>query len=549
MLNVKLLTRGFLFSSFLASLSSAHAMFDEGDRIPPFNISTLQKGYELGLEGKTLEFEGKKYFVKNTSSYIPYFPHYLNEHEISSGYSNQDKEFFFSYSEGGPAMRWNPETQQMEEDPYYPPSGIEHFNLTVKRVLEEPKSDAFVIESSISALSNDRKELSESVDIVSKKTSSLNINSAVQDMSIVREEKKNKILYTIFKEPDVNKNTSEKNLYVEFNHEKNYYIGMELLSPQNVGWWNQRLGYDAYMQYGKEVEMIKEIERNTTQEQQAAAMEINKSYIAAMNSMSGTSMSYSTSTRHEAEDFFDLRHSAGIFDNEYENLVQKQESYSTSGDYLGAWRGFKYNLDHYSIDSPTWVAYVSSKPIEDLLYKNVSVISPDIKMAMTVKISKSFYTPLGIYNCPIAKAFDKEMGNVQYEQLSMPTHSAVARFVGQINPEVEDMVVRPLKPMGIIFKKSGLEFSESNGFPQNINYPYIGCTLPFSHRWYDEKDVKGKEAFGNAPFVIVKPRTNELHEISADHWFSQSPFLGGVTREKIEAFPFVTVNRQSLYKL
>ena len=179
--------------------------------------------------------------------------------------------------------------------------------------------------------------------------------------------------------------------------------------------------------------------------------------------------------------------------------------------------------------------------------------SPDIKMAMTLKVSKTFYGPLGIYRSPIAQASDKEKGIESYRRLSMPFHSKVARFVKQINPDIKEMVVRPMQSMATIFKKSGLEeFSESKGCAQNINYPYVRCTLDFPGRWYTTPDVlspEETEKFGESPYILIDPRTDEYHQIDYGHWFTKSPFFGGIGRDKIQSFPFFTVDIKALGNL
>lgn len=83
-------------------------------------------------------------------------------------------------------------------------------------------------------------------------------------------------------------------------------------------------------------------------------------------------------------------------------------------------------------------------------------------MAMTLKVGQSFYSPLGIYKSPIATAFDERAGQ-NHRNLSMMMHAGAARFVGQIQPEVQYMVVKPLASMSSIFSKGGLSFSKSTG--------------------------------------------------------------------------------------
>ena len=111
------------------------------------------------------------------------------------------------------------------------------------------------------------------------------------------------------------------------------------------------------------------------------------------------------------------------------------------------------------------------------------------------------------------------------------------------------MVVRPLKSMKGIFGKSGLEFSESNGRAQSIEKPYIRCTTAYPGRLYDipvRLTDAEKEEFGNSQYILIDPRTDEFHRISHNHWFVKNPFLGRVSRDLFEAFPFVTMDIESL---
>lgn len=317
----------------------------------------------------------------------------------------------------------------------------------------------------------------------------------------------NNVPFKIFEEPNMIKNTTDKDFYVEYNADKSFWVGFEYLTAQNVHWWSQRLGCDAYMLCGKEVKIDRIFRAEMSSEQQTTASEMNEALAKAFG------FSYSTESQHAAEEFIAMMDSSP-FDEQYENLVNSHGLNCNTKDYIGAWRGFNYNLKHYA-EAPTWVAYVSSHSVKDQLYKNTSVTSPTIKMAMTLQISHSFYCPLGIYSCPTAQAYDKEAGNTQYTQLSIPFHAATARFVGVICPEVKYMVVRPLKSMTNIFKKSGLDLG-SGAY------------------------VDGK--------TIVDPRTHELYQMSKDHWLSKSSFLGGADWKLIEAFPFVTIDRQLLEK-
>jgi hypothetical protein len=563
MLNVKFLTKSLLVSSFLVSLSPASAMFgisdndsidEKSDRAFLSGV-TLKKGYELGLEGKALESkDGKKFLVTSHPNFYgtPYFSPYLDKHYNLLGtrtWNNStcsfDNEFCFSHSEGGgPTQKYNEQTQTWEYDPYDIMPGHEVLNLLVKPVLEEPIK--------LEKISN-KEQMKESNEAISdqpattatQKSPTPDINSEISKKAIVSskietEEKDKKISKAkIFIEPDVNKNASEKNLYVEYNPEKKYYTGMELLTHENYDWWKKRLGYEAYMAYGPEIEFNRRLEMNKTNEQRMAEAESNRAFAEAYAS---AGIPYSTSTEHQAEEFIRLRMAEG-YDEEFEQLVARQPT-SSSADYLSAWRGFKYNLDHHS-DAPTWVAYVSSKPVENLLCKTMSVTSPDLKLAMTNTMSKSFNFPLGIYHSPIALAFDKESGTQDYRELANPFQSCVARFVQKIDSEIKYTVLRPLKPMATRSKKSGVNFSVSNGDAQEIEFPYIRCVLPRQSGWYSQSvhlTDEEKENFGDSPYILIDPRTDEFYRIGYNHPFLKSPFLGGIGRDKIDAFPFFTVD-------
>ena len=47
--------------------------------------------------------------------------------------------------------------------------------------------------------------------------------------------------------PDTISNTSDNIFYVEYDANRNLWFGMELLTSSNVGWWKERLAYEAYI--------------------------------------------------------------------------------------------------------------------------------------------------------------------------------------------------------------------------------------------------------------------------------------------------------------
>ena len=96
------------------------------------------------------------------------------------------------------------------------------------------------------------------------------------------------------------------------------------------------------------------------------------------------------------------------------------------------------------------------------------------------------------------------------------------------------MVVRPIASMSSIFKKSGVNLTESNGRTQKTDKPYVRCVTDFSGRWYSTPDAltdDEKAKFGKSLYILVDPRTEDYYQINS-HWFSYHPFLGGQPREK-----------------
>ncbi|MBL8676486.1 MAG: hypothetical protein JNJ47_03540, partial [Alphaproteobacteria bacterium] len=340
--------------------------------------------------------------------------------------------------------------------------------------------------------------------------------------------------------------------YAEHIAGRNLWVGIEYMTPESRTWWTQRLGYDAYMHFGKQINFEHERLQGMSEEERTQ-MEDNQRAFAENMSSSGApfQLNFDPLPRYvyEAQEFASLRFGTGIDEAFMKLYFEKGPELPTAqnDDYLSAWRGFQYNLNN-NLEAPTWIAYVSSQPVEGPLYEKVPVTSPEIKMAMTLKIGQSFYSPLGIYKSPIATAFDEG----QHRNLSMMMHAGVARFVGQIQPKVQHMVVRPLTSMSSIFDKSGLPFSKSTGVKQiSAERPYVRCTTPIPHRWYDAPEVlsaEEKEKYGDSPYIIVDP-AGEYYQISGDHWFAKSPFLGGVSRDKLQTFPFVTASREELGKL
>lgn len=361
------------------------------------------------------------------------------------------------------------------------------------------------------------------------------VPAAITTLKITEEIKdQNKKSTQVFKEPDRIENNSNKTFHA-FSDSTGHY-GFELLTPEHAEWWKNRLGACAYMQYGKESDL-------EDHEQILGLIPPTENIFADFKSSNSTYKPDAFSVTKK--DLINMC-SSSKYDAQYKELYAKQASIHGGTDYLGAWRGFKYNLETLQ-NCPIWVAYTSLKPIEGPLCKNTSVTSPDIRMEMTFLMSETFYGPLGIFGDPITQAAEKEKGNMPGKQLSMTFHSATARFVKLINPQAKYMIVRPIESMRAIFKKSGIQLSESYGSSQNINYPYIRYVKDVVYTWdKDSLTDAEKENFGDSPYILIDPRTNEYHQISHDHWFCKNPFLGGMDFRTIAKYPLVTIDIEDL---
>lgn len=491
------------------SMVEKNIIYNEVENTLSLTARMLEKGYALGREGKTLKLQdGSELLITNLQPWTEpgFFRLRYNYYSSSAAYGIVMPEFdkFTAYGNANDEFIFN-----------YEEPNIDVFKLCVKRF---PKKQ--INETNIPPRHKEEAPLvnTDVSQVISRPTKSITIENNEEFIDVThvisepiskisqalpKEEEKenfNHNKYKIFNESPLPKNRAKKAFYTNYDEEKGLYYSQELLTEETSRWWLERIGYEAHMQFG-------------TRE----------------------NCGYGIYESEDVRKFLNLR-SKPFYDGEYEALFNKQTSYPSGSfrDYLAAWRGFQHNLENYK-ENPTWVAYISSKPVEGPLCNSASVTSPDIKMAMTLKVSETFYTPLGIYNSPIAQAFDKDR---PYKQLSMPFHSAVARFVQKIYPGVKEMIVRPLQSMAVIFEKMRLEFSKSSGYSQGINYPYV--------RYFISKTAEDMKNFGNSPFIIADSRTDEFHLISEDHWFSQSPFLGGADLQLIEAFPFFTVDVNSL---
>ena len=135
-----------------------------------------------------------------------------------------------------------------------------------------------------------------------------------------------------------------------------------------------------------------------------------------------------------------------------------------------------------------------------------------------------FYSPLGIWSSPIARAHDQAI-----PRLSIPLHSLIAQTMTTIDPSIKYMVTRPQTPMINIFTKSGIPFTSTFGEElRDSQGPYVR-----------------REYTMAIPYSLVDPRTDTTYSMSKEHIFTMHPFLGGIYRQDME-FPFVTIDVQEL---
>lgn len=560
----KSLFASLLLTSSLVVISSAKAGFDEQGHFK-LSVAKLKKGYEEGVitlkDGKT--FSVAEYYSWQKADFSMAY----DDSEKIYGCQNYDYNGGRPYKEdgylfqkiggGGPLYVQNPETGEWYYDYDQLDPGFDVFNLILRPIKEE-KEISTDLSDRIADLSISSSSTEERVADLSSSSTSSPFSHASSSTPTTEEDSSITIRKTssakIFIEPNQISNTATHSFYAEHIAGRNLWVGIEYVTLESRSWWTQRLRRDAYMHFGKQIDLEHKRLDEIPEEEKAQMIAGQRSYLESMASISGSSYQGNIDLLpvyvREAEGFAQC---GANYDEAFMELYfEKGPEYSAQNDdYLSAWRGFQYNLD-YNPEVPTWVAYVSSEPVEGPLYTKVSITSPQIKMAMTLKVGKSFYSPLGIYKSPIATAFDERAGQ-NHRNLSMMMHAGAARFVGQIQPEVKYMVVRPLASMSSIFAKSGLPFSKSTGIRQaSAALPYIRCITPIQHRWYSAPEVLSDEEkvnFGGSPYIIIDPQTDEYHRISSDHWFTESQFLGGMPRENFETFPFVTVSREELGKL
>lgn len=344
--------------------------------------------------------------------------------------------------------------------------------------------------------------------------------------------------------PDIVPNRASQSFYTFHDSNRGLWFGMELLQDNNVAWWRERLGWEATMEFGKsfQEDLLSKLPMllNPSSESPFGDSQIEQLYDARcwFNDPFTPQMHFA-----REPEFMSMRTPAFddsplAFQIAYQRYIPSEQQ---RANYLGAFRGFKMNLDRYGV-TPTWVAYVSSEKIGGPLYTHLAPTSSTIKMAMSATVDGPFYSPLGIYSSPIARASDEK----PCTQLSLPFHSFVAKTMGDIDPSVRYTVTRPLENMSKIFTKSNIPFSSSFGTTLSEH------NLPVILRQGRYESPTGEIInFHNTrytPFVLFDPRTEETYQLGENHPFVTNYYLGGIPlRDMI--FPFVTFDRKALAEL
>ena len=337
-------------------------------------------------------------------------------------------------------------------------------------------------------------------------------------------------------EPDSIKNMTDKDFYVEYNQNRNLYFGMERVSAKNVEWWKKRLAYDAYFHAPPQIKTDVLNSKTTSSSKTGESDDLMQMIEGLFSKMSNNTahLAYSPFLKEiETNSNFLLFLSKNIT-NRKKSETQKSREFGES--LMGAIEGFYYNLENYNAggEGATWVAYVSSIPVNGLLCSEIKATSPSIKMAMTVKVSSHIYSPLGIYRNPIAHAFDKETGaESKTKSLSMLLHSFVARMVGEhIMPSVIYMVFRPLDTMIKILESSKINYSVSDAKKQ-LKGPYLHCEI-----------LRGKPK----NITLFDPTNDTIYKFGKNHWFCTSELISNINDAefKFEISPFFIIDRREL---
>ena len=341
---------------------------------------------------------------------------------------------------------------------------------------------------------------------------------------------------------------ANKEFYVEYNKGKNLWFCMERVTSANIDWWKTRLAYDAYMHFEPPRVLLDRLSSTIRHGRLPSFYSGNPVYMGSPVEP-GSEEEIELNARYEVCGAYRSKVESN---REYMNLFNKTcDYYYGEGDISGmekrvpsstfrygltnAIEGFHYNLEHYTDggSGSTWVAYVSSTPVNGPLYLESSfdIASPAIIMAVTVKISNPFYSPLGIFRSPIAMA----CGRSEVKNLSMLLHVFVARKVGEIMPLVQFGIFRPLSTMRKIFKSSGIRYTETS------NSGIQATTLPC---------VRFFKLGPLSPIWVIDKSDDKAYEIGFQHWFRRNPFLGGNPNESaVSQYPFITFNRIELGSL
>ena len=314
------------------------------------------------------------------------------------------------------------------------------------------------------------------------------------------------------------------------------YIGIERLTDKAAEFWQQRLALEAYTYLNSYVQEAEKKHREPSLMASARPTQF------ALTSGEETGLG---PDRHlEAQEMMHGWEKA--FTPELEQLSRTHSSPHPSyiEDYLGAWRGFRYNLKHPA--NVTWVAYLTTSPVTGFQYlEPANVASTAIKMAMTVQITDGIYCPLGIFTSPIG--YFGDLGSkVKRGSKSMLLHAGVAKLVNEINPGKMDLaVIRPLASMRAILAKSSIPYAESTAstaYFEGINRNCITDAGLFN------ADTIAALGYSGEELVLIEPGPEKMHFIAPTHWFATSPFLGGMHRDwkNMGQFPYVIIKRADL---
>lgn len=523
----------FLLSSALAFFypGSSHAMEDESD-LTPSNLQVPSKNEEDKLS--SLQTSKKSPFIElvQEKREIPEKTNELNKRLETL--RRQGLSLVFA------VMRLNDKSSS-------------EFQEKQKLCLAMSKEEE-LIEEKMKSLSQRYqeidKELPEAALALYRKREKKNVptegilykNEELTSLAIVDLGKGQKVIQV----PDSISNAAAHSFYIHHDSSKGLWFGMELLQPENISWWRERLGWEATMEFGKyfETEIPFKVSRLMSLSSNGSLESQIEQVFFYTPSLFDDYNHFGPQIHFEDEpELMSMRPSAlGEAPLPFQRAYQ---SYTPSemqrANYMAAFRGFKMNLDRYGI-VPTWVAYVSSEKIEGPVYKTFEATSPAIKMAMTATVGGPLYSPLGIYSSPIARASDEK----PCAQLSLPFHSFVARTMGDIDSNIKYVVTRPLENMHTIFRKSGLPFSSSFGnTAPTDNLPLI---LREGRYEIDNEKVVQFHNTRYTPFVLFDPQTGETYQMGKNHPFVTNYYLAGIPARGMK-FPFITLDRKALADL